>query len=146
MDICFDISHGEYSLDSKGWFCDVLNCVNAISQNEFSLSDVYQYEIRLKQLHPDNNNIRAKIRQQLQLLRDAGYIEFLDKGYYRKTESRRINQYKIEISETVSEIFEVNATSEEEALRIARENYNNTKFVLEPGNLMDVKFTVMSED
>ena len=46
--------------------------------------DVYQFESRLATLHPDNHNIRAKIRQQLQVLRDMGYIKFLDRGHYQK--------------------------------------------------------------
>jgi type II restriction enzyme len=34
-------------------------------------------------LHPQNRNIEAKIRQQLQMLRDHGLIEFLGNGRYR---------------------------------------------------------------
>ncbi|MBQ1398560.1 MAG: restriction endonuclease, partial [Clostridia bacterium] len=36
------------------------------------------------QKHIHNNNIEAKIRQQLQILRDKGFIEFLERGHYRK--------------------------------------------------------------
>ena len=32
----------------------------------------------------NNNNIEAKIRQQLQILRNKGIIEFLERGHYRK--------------------------------------------------------------
>ena len=35
-------------------------------------------------LNPQNHNVEAKIRQQLQILRDLGFIEFLGKGQYRK--------------------------------------------------------------
>ena len=38
----------------------------------------------VKEKHINNNHIEAKIRQQLQLLRDKGYIEFLERGHYRK--------------------------------------------------------------
>ena len=34
--------------------------------------------------HPENNNIEAKIRQQLQFLRDKGFIQFLSPGQYKK--------------------------------------------------------------
>jgi type II restriction enzyme len=37
----------------------------------------------LKLLHPENNNIKPKIRQQLQFLRDKWYLGFLEKGMYR---------------------------------------------------------------
>jgi len=53
--------------------------------SRFSLRDVYDYVSILKSKFPSNNNVEAKIRQQLQLLRDDGYIESLDyKGNYRK--------------------------------------------------------------
>ncbi|HLA49925.1 MAG TPA: hypothetical protein VJ000_01890 [Thermodesulfovibrionia bacterium] len=32
---------------------------------------------QIQQLHPENKHIRPKIRQQLQLLRDKGILEFL---------------------------------------------------------------------
>jgi len=34
-----------------------------------------------------NNNIEAKIRQQLQILRDNGVVEFIGRGLYKKVES-----------------------------------------------------------
>ena len=34
--------------------------------------------------HPDNHHIKDKIRQQLQMLRDNGIIEFIGRGHYRK--------------------------------------------------------------
>ena len=34
-------------------------------------------------LHPDNRHVRDKIRQQLQVLRDLGLVEFLGRGRYR---------------------------------------------------------------
>ena len=74
------------SAESRGWLLDVLYCVNVIKTKQFLLSDVYAFEPYLQELHPDNHNIRAKIRQQLQLLRDRGFIEFLGRGQYRKTE------------------------------------------------------------
>lgn len=72
------------NLESRGWLLDVLNCVNDIDGMEFALKDVYSYVEVLQQKHISNNNVEAKIRQQLQLLRDKGFIEFLDRGHYRK--------------------------------------------------------------
>ena len=73
------------SIESRGWLFDVLNCVNDIKTTEFTLSQVYAYSEKLKQSHINNNNIEAKIRQQLQFLRDKGFIEFLGNGHYKKT-------------------------------------------------------------
>ncbi len=74
------------SIKDMGWLADVLRSVEKIGQKEFSLADIYKFENYLSELHPDNNNVKPKIRQQLQLLRDAGYLEFLGRGHYRLTE------------------------------------------------------------
>ena len=42
---------------------DVLNCVNEIASEEFSLADVYAFEDYLAGRHAGNNNVRVKIRQ-----------------------------------------------------------------------------------
>ena len=62
-----------------------MNCVNDIPDDIFSLKDIYVFEDALKNIHPQNNNVKEKIRQQLQLLRDREIIEFIDnRGHYRK--------------------------------------------------------------
>ncbi len=71
-------------INIRGWIVDVLQCINAIQKREFELGEVYAFERELQIRHPLNNNIRAKIRQQLQLLRDKGFVEFLGNGHYRK--------------------------------------------------------------
>ena len=81
----------------RGWTLDVLNIVRLLidrrrrgdesltekrSQslltssptNEFTNSDIYAFERELAALHPDNRHIRDKIRQQLQVLRDTGFL------------------------------------------------------------------------
>lgn len=70
-------------VEAKGWLLDVLLCVERIKQDEFSLEDVYAFEGYLQAKHPSNNNVRAKIRQQLQSLRDRDVIQFLGRGRYR---------------------------------------------------------------
>lgn len=72
------------NINNRGWLFDVLNCINEIPDKEFKLNDVYRFIEVLKEKHINNNHIEAKIRQQLQLLRDKGYIEFLERGHYRK--------------------------------------------------------------
>ena len=70
-------------IDSRTWMFDVLKCINNIGKIEFGLSNVYEYENLLKEKYPENHNIRAKIRQQLQKLRDRNVIAFLGNGHYR---------------------------------------------------------------
>ena len=67
----------------RGWLIDVLLCVEQFGQTDFQLKDVYQLESKLSQLYPGNQNVRPKIRQQLQVLRDQGRLEFLGGGRYR---------------------------------------------------------------
>lgn len=71
--------------ETRGWILDIMNCLELLDKQEFSLSDVYVFEYDLKKLHPENNNIQAKIRQQLQFLRDKNYLKFSGKGKYRLT-------------------------------------------------------------
>ncbi len=70
--------------DAKGWILDTLLCVDAIKKERFSLDEIYQFEEKLRLKYPQNNFIKDKLRQQLQLLRDKGIIEFVGRGQYRK--------------------------------------------------------------
>ncbi len=69
--------------ESRGWTADVLACVREVRRSEFALPDIYVFEDRLSRMHKDNRNVRPKIRQQLQVLRDHGILEFLGRGRYR---------------------------------------------------------------
>lgn len=66
----------------RGWTVDVLNAIRRIGESQFSLRELYAFESDLKELHPNNRNVRPKIRQQLQLLRDLGLVEFSGLGHY----------------------------------------------------------------
>ena len=56
---------------------DILKCLDKIRGETFSLHEVYAFVDELSCKHPDNCNVEAKIRQQLQFLRNRGFIEFL---------------------------------------------------------------------
>jgi type II restriction enzyme len=60
----------------------VLNLVHRLGRPHFTLADVYKFEQELSAIYPKNQNVKPKIRQQLQVLRDVGLIEFLGKGVY----------------------------------------------------------------
>lgn len=72
-----------FSIENRGWTLDVLNEVRRLGKAEFTLHEVYASETSLRRIHPRNYHIRDKIRQQLQVLRDMGLIEFLGYGQYR---------------------------------------------------------------
>ena len=65
------------------WLLDILKCIEMLDKKEFTLNEVYSFEVFLKIKHPENNNIQAKIRQQLQILRDYRYLSFTKRGKYK---------------------------------------------------------------
>jgi type II restriction enzyme len=51
--------------------------------SKFTNEDVYAHARELEQLHPDNRHVRDKIRQQLQVLRDAKLLIHVSSGVWR---------------------------------------------------------------
>ena len=72
------------NIKKRGWLFDVLSCLDKITLEVFSLNDIYKFVPELAAKHSENQNVKAKIRQQLQILRDRGFIEFLSPGIYKK--------------------------------------------------------------
>jgi type II restriction enzyme len=71
------------SPDTRGWLLDVMKCVESLGKRDFTLDEVYAFERHLGDLYPGNQNVKPKIRQQLQFLRDRGFIDFVSRGSYR---------------------------------------------------------------
>jgi len=67
----------------RGWLLAVVRCIESLHSMEFCLADLYAQEERFKRLHPENRNIKAKLRQQLQILRNQGCLQFIGPGRYR---------------------------------------------------------------
>lgn len=68
---------------TKGWLLNVMRCIERLGQASFSLRELYAFEEELRKLYPNNQHVREKIRQQLQVLRDHGYLDFSGNGVYR---------------------------------------------------------------
>ena len=98
----------DISVTQRGWTLDVLNIVRRLVEsrrrgdetpskksgidqrlltssptNEFTTADVYAFERELEKLHPNNRHVKDKIRQQLQVLRDAGLLLHVGSGVWR---------------------------------------------------------------
>lgn len=71
----------EAKSEQKGWLLDIMMCIDKIG-NQFSLKELYAFVPYLRTKHPDNNFIEDKIRQQLQVLRDKGFLKFTNRGNY----------------------------------------------------------------
>ena len=72
------------------WTDALMACLELMGitlNSTFVLDEVYRSEDVLKLIYPKNNNIRDKIRQQLQVLRENGIIVFIDgNGTYKRVE------------------------------------------------------------
>jgi type II restriction enzyme len=68
---------------SRGWTTLTLLVIRSLRRTSFTLSDIYERQSQFAAAYPDNRNVLPKIRQQLQVLRDLGYLEFIGKGAYR---------------------------------------------------------------
>ena len=96
----------EIKTAQRGWTLDVLNIVRRLVNSEgraprdpnfsgqsgtrvtrpsgeFTNADAYAFERELAELHPDNDHVKEKIRQQLQILRDAGLLIHLNRGEWK---------------------------------------------------------------
>jgi type II restriction enzyme len=71
------------SVEARGWLIEVMKCVELIGKVAFDLDDVYAFEGHLKSIYPNNMHVKQKIRQQLQVLRDRGFLDFVSRGHYR---------------------------------------------------------------
>lgn len=68
---------------AKGWLVNVMRCIDKLGKPTFTLQDVYAYENELSLIYPNNKHVREKIRQQLQVLRNKEYLDFVASGLYR---------------------------------------------------------------
>ena len=73
----------DISVTQRGWTLDVLNAIRRLGKSEFTTADAYAFTRELVKLHPDNRHLKDKIRQQLQVLRDAGLLLHVERGIWR---------------------------------------------------------------
>lgn len=67
--------------DLIGWLELVYD---VLPEGEFTNQQVYQHEEEFRRYYPENLNIRAKIRQKLQELRDMGFLQHVGTARWRK--------------------------------------------------------------
>lgn len=72
--------------DFDGWQKLTLNEMLNMPESEFGLQELLDLCEPVAAIqYPENNNVRAKLRQQLQFLRDFGLVEFVRPGRYKRT-------------------------------------------------------------
>lgn len=67
----------------KGWLLAIMKCIEKLPE-QFDLRQIYAFEPQLAVQFPDNQHIKDKIRQQLQILHKQNIIEFTNRGQYRQ--------------------------------------------------------------
>lgn len=72
----------EKEIQGKGWILDIMNCIDRLNKKRFNLDEVYAFKKFLAEKYPNNRHVKDKIRQQLQFLRDKGYLRFIARGEY----------------------------------------------------------------
>lgn len=69
-------------LEVRGWTLLTMKVVRSLGKIQFSLKEMYELEGAFRKAYPDNLHIKDKIRQQLQMLRDMGWLRFDGRGNY----------------------------------------------------------------
>lgn len=72
----------EYSPQGRGWLSLTMYLIRCLGKASFELRDLYALEHVARQAFPDNLHVRAKLRQQLQRLRDSGWLDFQGRSRY----------------------------------------------------------------
>lgn len=67
--------------DLVGWLETVYD---HLPEGEFSNQQIYAFRGEFRRQYPDNQNIEAKVRQQLQVLREMGLVKHLGRGRWKK--------------------------------------------------------------
>ncbi len=89
VEATFSISDTDMLLNGfRGWLKLTLRGVLAMPESGFQLRDLVNEcgSVAAKE-YPENQHVEAKLRQQLQRLRDLGIVEFVSPGQYRRTMS-----------------------------------------------------------
>ena len=73
----------EKNLRERTWLLTVMGLIDSLGREDFILDDLYKFEEHLCRSFPNNKHIKPKIRQQLQTLRNAGYLHFTARGRFR---------------------------------------------------------------
>lgn len=60
----------------------MLKTIRDMNKSHFDLQDLYAQRALFSAVYPENKHVEAKIRQQLQVLRDLEVIRFEQRGRY----------------------------------------------------------------
>lgn len=72
----------EKNVRERTWLLTIMGLIESLGRKDFALNELYVFEERLRHAFPNNKHVKEKVRQQLQTLRDGGYIEFTGRGRY----------------------------------------------------------------
>ena len=70
---------------ARGWLAVTMKLIRQLKKTQFTLQDLYTLEVEAQKAFPQNSHVRAKLRQQLQVLRNKGWLNFVGNGIYYLT-------------------------------------------------------------
>ena len=72
-----------YKSSGRSWLAVTMALIRRLNKTSFTLADLYQLEDEARKAFPNNEHVKEKLRQQLQHLRDMGWLHFEGRGNYR---------------------------------------------------------------
>lgn len=76
-----------YKSAKRSWIAVTMSLVRQLNKRSFTLGDLYELEGEAKKTFPNNVHVKEKLRQQLQHLRDRGWLHFEGRGNYRLSDT-----------------------------------------------------------
>ena len=65
------------------WKIFIKELIQKLDRKYFILEDLYLFEKEINKIFPENSEVKAKIRQTLQILLKEGYLERIKIGFYK---------------------------------------------------------------
>ena len=72
----------DIKLGARGWLAVTMKLIRQLQKDQFTLQDLYKLELEAQKAFPQNSHVRAKLRQQLQILREQRWLNFEGNGNY----------------------------------------------------------------
>ncbi|MDP2826332.1 MAG: DpnI domain-containing protein, partial [Sulfuritalea sp.] len=77
----------EYKSAKRSWIAVTMALVRRLNKRSFTLAELYELDGDARKTFPNNAHVKEKLRQQLQHLRDRGWLHFEGRGNYRLSDN-----------------------------------------------------------
>jgi len=137
-DSILELDNGkEKNTELSGWKKLIFEKIESIPGIFFTLEELYSFSEEFEKHYPNNSEIKSKIRQTLQQLRDIGHVKFVGNGIYQLAENDLEKSYNTDLNEfnhvevVDNEVIDFEPTNNE---IIGIKQNNNETLDIEPNN------------